>query len=73
MKLNFPFKEGDKITIYDDWENEKSPIGTAKLVSRERFGRSFILEEMMPETTQIVYNYEEWLVEWPMEGCEGLN
>lgn len=59
MKLTFPYKEGDIITIYQDWENEKDPIGTAKLVKRTKFGRSFILKEMMPETSQEVYNYEE--------------
>lgn len=65
MKLTFPHGEGDLITIYQDWENEKDPIGTAKLVKRTKFGRSFILKEMMPETSQEVFNYEEWIVEWP--------
>lgn len=63
MKLEFPYKPGDEITIYADWENEKSPIGTAKLVSFHRQGRTFILEDMYPEDTQIVYNWQEWIIE----------
>ena len=63
MKVEFPHKPGDVVTIYADWENEKSPIGTAKLVSFHRQGRTFILEDMYPEDTQIVYNWQEWKVE----------
>ena len=65
MKREFPYKPGDEITIYADWENERLPIGTAKLVSFHRQGRTFILEDMYPEDTQIVYNWQEWLVLLP--------
>ncbi len=59
MKLQFPYKEGDIITVYGDWENELNPIGTAKLVELHSLGRSFILEDTYPEVEQIVYNYQE--------------
>lgn len=62
MKFNFPHKEGDYVTIYKDWENEKDIIGTAQLVKRHSLGRSFILEDTYPEAEQIVYNYEVWWV-----------
>lgn len=65
MKKEFPYKPNDIVTIYADWENERSPIGTAKLVSFHKQGRTFILEDMYPEDTQIVYNWQEWLVEFP--------
>jgi len=64
MKLRFPYKTGDSVKIFRDWENQKKFIGTAKLVERKRFGRSFILKEAV-ESKQPVYNYEEWIVEWP--------
>jgi len=66
MKLEFPYKEGDIITIYDDYEHNSKVLGTAKLIKLINLGRSFILEDMYPEDTQLVYNYQEWLVEWPM-------
>lgn len=59
MKLNFPYKEGDIVTIYKDWENEKDIIGTARLVKMISLGRSFILEDIYPEENQIVYNWQE--------------
>lgn len=63
MKLNFPFKAGDRITIYQDWEMEEYPIGTAKLVELHSLGRSFILEDTYPEIDQVVYNYQEWKID----------
>jgi hypothetical protein len=65
MKLGFPYKEGDIVPIYNNWELQDKITGTAKLVSFIRHGRSFILEDTYPESDQIVYNYEEWAVEWP--------
>jgi len=70
MKVGFPFKEGDEIPIYKDWESQDEIIGTAKLVRFIRHGRSFILEDTYPEQDQIVYNYDEWRVELP---CAALN
>lgn len=63
MKYPFPYKEGDTLMIYDDWENELLPLGTATLIEQVSVGRSFILSEIMPESSQIVYNYETWLVD----------
>ncbi len=65
MKKEFPYKPNDSVTIYADWENERSPIGTAELVSFHKQGRTFILEDMYPEDTQIVYNWQEWIVLLP--------
>lgn len=62
MKLEFPYKPGDIITIYADWEKEESPIGTARLVSLHKQGRTFILEDTYPEESQVVYNYQEWKI-----------
>jgi hypothetical protein len=59
MKLEFPYKEGDIITIFANWEEETTPIGTAKLVELHKLGRSFILEDTYPESEQIVYNFQE--------------
>lgn len=59
MKLEFPYTEGDNVTIFSDWENEMTPIGTAKLIQKVRDGRSFILEDTYPEKDQTVYNYQE--------------
>lgn len=64
MKKEFPYKPNDIVTIYSDWENEKNPIGTAKLVRLHKQGRTFILEDMYPEDTQIVYNWQEWVVDF---------
>jgi hypothetical protein len=66
MKLDFPYKEGDLVNIYKNFETEEELIGTVRLVKLHKPGRSFILEEIMPESEQIVYNYQEWLVEWSM-------
>lgn len=63
MKHEFPYKEGDVITIYDDWEKEELPIGAATLIKHISVGRSFILQEVMPERLQEVYNFETWLVQ----------
>lgn len=60
MKLSFPYTEGDRVIVYKDWENEKFPIGAARLIQHVKSGRSFILKETMPESSQIVYSYEEW-------------
>jgi hypothetical protein len=59
----FPYKKGDTVTIYKDWQNNTDPIGAARLVRKYKTGCTFILTEMLPESSQIVYNYEEWIVE----------
>lgn len=64
MKKEFPHEEGDLLTIYKDWERQEGILGTARLRKFHKAGRSFILEEMLPESSQIVYNYQEWLVDW---------
>lgn len=66
MKQTFPHKEGDTLTIYKDWEHESEVLGTARLKKFHKAGRSFILEEMLPESKQIVYSYQEWYVDWIM-------
>lgn len=58
MKIEFPNKEGDEIIIYQDWENQETVLGTAKLVGLHQLGRSFILIDTYPESEQIVYNYQ---------------
>lgn len=63
MKYEFPYKPGDVVTIYADWEKQETPIGEAKLVEFRKQGLSFILEDTYPEADQIVYNWQEWLVE----------
>ncbi len=65
MKYEFPYKAGDIINVYQDYQNENSKlIGTAKLIRFRKLGRSFILEDTMPELEQVVYNYQEWYIEW---------
>lgn len=64
MTYEFPYEVGSEIAIYDDWENGQNYIGTAKLVEFLRQGRSFILEDVYPETDQIVYNWQEWYVQF---------
>lgn len=64
MKQTFPYKEGDEIIVYKNWEHQEGILGTARLRKFHKAGRSFILEEMLPESTQIVYNYQEWFVDW---------
>jgi len=59
MKLICPHKEGDIVDVYFDWENQRQLMGSARLRELHRSGRSFILEETMPEIEQIVYNYNE--------------
>lgn len=59
MKYDFPYKEGDTVPLFKDYQKELEYIGAAKLVSFHGFGRSFILEEVMPETDQKVYSYQE--------------
>lgn len=61
MKKDFPYKEGDTVLLYLDYQNERGLIGAAELVKFHRFGRSFILVETMPESEQEVYNYQEWI------------
>lgn len=61
MKYDFPYKKGDTITLYKDYQTKGVVKGAAELVRFHKFGRSFILEEMMPETEQLVYNYQEWI------------
>ena len=63
MKLDFPYEVGDEVNLYEDYQTETILKGSAKLVSFHGFGRSFILCEQMPETTQIVYNYQEWITD----------
>lgn len=63
MKVGFPFKVGDEIPIYNNWETQDKIIGTARLVQFVRHGRSFILEDTYPESDQIVYNYDEWSIQ----------
>lgn len=66
MKFNFPYKENDIVMIYKNWELQKDPLGTARLVQHKNKGRTFILEDTSPEDKQVVYNYEEWFIE-PLE------
>lgn len=61
MKYDFPYKEGDEVSLFKDYQTEEECLGTAKLIKFVRFGRSFILEDMMPEHTQVVYSFQEWL------------
>ena len=62
MVQSFPYKEGDIITIFSDWENEELELGPAQLVQFVQQGRSFILEDTYPESEQVVYNWQEWEV-----------
>lgn len=64
MKYISQLKVGDVVSVYADYQTEKQIIGTARLTKFHSPGRTFILEEMMPEISQIVYNYEEWYVDW---------
>ena len=50
MKLEFPYKEGDIVTIFDDYEQNTKVLGTAKLIKLISLGRSFILEDMYPQS-----------------------
>lgn len=61
--MKFPYKEGEWVIIYEDWQNEVNPLGIARLIRKYKSGYTFILKEMMPESSQIVYNYESWIVE----------
>ncbi len=63
--IGFPYVVGSEVPLFKDWESEDRMIGTAKLVKFLRQGRSFILEDTYPETSQVVYNYQEWLVHTP--------
>ena len=59
----FPYKKGDLVTIYEDWQNNVTPLGAARLIRKYKSGCTFILTEMLPESSQIVYSYQEWVVE----------
>lgn len=64
MIHQFPHKEGDVVKIFKDYQNNLNQIGTAKLVKFHKTGRSFILEDTLPEKAQKVYNFQEWFVDW---------
>ena len=70
MKCEFPYKAGDIVPVFNNWETEDTQIGTAKLVDFHRFGRSFILEDTYPEADQIVYNFQEWWVQLDCPQCD---
>lgn len=63
--LKFPHKKGDEVIIYNDWQTQSEALGTARLIRKYKSGSTFILKEMLPESSQIVYNYEEWVVQMP--------
>lgn len=73
MKYTFPYKSGDSITIYKDFENNKDPIGTAELVKLHALGRSFILKDDPTEKGQETFNYETWIVKWPTNNLTKQN
>jgi len=56
------------ITVYQDWENEKIPIGTALLLKKVRSGLPFILKDMeeikVPKTVTF---YEEKITTWELK------
>lgn len=64
MQFKFPYKEGDIVEIYKDYQTCNTKIGTARLVKPHKLGRSFILKEMMPEKFQKTYSYQEWYIDW---------
>lgn len=63
MKLDFPYKQGDIVEIFEDYQQNLNSLGEVKLLKFENHGRTFILEEIMPETEQIVYSYQVWTVQ----------
>ena len=64
MKYHDPNRVGDIVNVYYDYESEKYLMGSARLRALHSEGRSFILEETMPEIEQKVYNYNTWIVDW---------
>lgn len=59
----FPYKKGDLVTIYEDWQTETGPTSRVLLMRKLKSGSTFILKEMLPESSQLVYSYEEWEVQ----------
>lgn len=62
MMILEPYK---LVTVYEDWENEKKPIGTALLLKKRRNGLPFVLKDMIetrvPKTISI---YDEKITNW---------
>lgn len=68
MKFSSNLEVNSIVPIYQDWENEQIFLGTAKLVKLLEQGRTFIIEDTLPESEQLVYNFQTWLVEWQDTG-----
>lgn len=62
MVYEFPYKAGDIVPYYVDWETQTTEEGTAQLLRFVTQGRSFILEDVYPEVEQEVFNYQTWVV-----------
>lgn len=60
-------KENDELLIYKDYQTETQVLGKVKLISLNRDGLPFILEDMGKDT-QIVYGTQYWLCEI-LEDC----
>lgn len=65
-------KEGSLVTIYKDYQNEKEPMGVAKLVQLTKIGYPFILEEQN-EHQQETYSTQYWKVEWIEKISDTIN
>ena len=63
-KTRFPFKEGDYIEIFTDYQTCEVSEGKGKLIGFISEGLPFILQEIGKSAKQIVYSYQTWLVEF---------
>lgn len=56
-------KKGQIRTVFLDYQEDRTPLGVARLISKVDDGLPFILRETK-ESETIVYNYEIWEVKF---------
>jgi hypothetical protein len=65
-------RQGSKIVLYKDYQQNKDPLGVAELVHFVKNGYPFILEEQN-ETYQETYYLEYWKIKWVEKYVDTIN
>lgn len=69
-RKGFPYKSGQAIEIFTDYQTCKLSEGLGRLISFVSDGLPFILEETPRSNDQIVYCYQTWVVAFGNFTCK---
>jgi len=58
-------RKGQKIEVFNDYQNQKDSLGLCTLVSKKGEGLTFYSEEELESRNPTLYKSERWLAKFP--------